>query len=250
MWRFIGTSVIGSSHVQNNTDCQDSCVIEQVATANGNVLLAIVADGAGSALKGGQGAAIACYSASQFIIKQLQTTASVDFSLIKLALLAARTTLTQQAKANDLTLRDYATTLLGVIITQQQAWCFQIGDGAIVLNTASSQGVVFWPDNGLYANMTYFLTDEDYEQHLYLQEVNTIIQEAVLFTDGLQRLALSFESKTAHNPFFEPIFNALRQAKATDFAVLTQHLAQFLASESVNKRTDDDKTLVLATRKL
>jgi hypothetical protein len=67
-----------------------------------------------------------------------------------------------------------------------------------------------------------------------------------MMTDGLQRLALDFRTQAPHEPFFSPLFKALRSAPvAEDLAV---PLRQLLSSSSVNERTDDDKTLLLATR--
>jgi hypothetical protein len=249
MWRFMNASVIGTSHQDNNTECQDNHYVEQLYLNKQSYLVAIVADGAGSALKGGQGSALACHAISSYLKKQLAVNNRFNKALIEQALVYARDLIQQQAKANDLSLRDYATTLSGVVVSKQQALCFQIGDGAIVASVQGYQGLVFWPDNGLYANMTYFVTDDDYVQYLNVEVIDAVLDEVILFSDGLQRLALSLETKMPFSPFFEPMLKALRQAKHQDFSVLNQHLAQFLASELVNKRTDDDKTLVLATRK-
>lgn len=247
MWRFIGASVMGAAHQSTNTACQDCCHVEQIQIAQQQYLLALVADGAGSALQGGQGAALACYALAKSIKSQLVANQPFEQLLIHQALVSARVLLQQQAQANGLELRDYASTMLGIVIAPQQAIAFQIGDGAIVASVNHYQGVVFWPDNGLYANMTYFLTDDDYRQHLNLQTIDATLQEVMLFSDGLQRLALSFDAKTPHEPFFAPILKALR-ANNANTELLNQHLAQFLASDMINKRTDDDKTLVLATR--
>ena len=69
-----------------------------------------------------------------------------------------------------------------------------------------------------------------------------------LLTDGLQGLALRFASREAHGPFFEPMFARLRREARRGLDGLHGELARFLDSPAVNQRTDDDKTLVLATR--
>ncbi|MGA0525444.1 protein phosphatase 2C domain-containing protein, partial [Escherichia coli] len=63
------------------------------------------------------------------------------------------------------------------------------------------------------------------------------------------RLALAFETKLPHQPFFEPMFSVLRRTEPSDCEGLSAQLGQFLNSPQVNERTDDDKTLVLATRR-
>jgi hypothetical protein len=70
------------------------------------------------------------------------------------------------------------------------------------------------------------------------------VDEVALLTDGLQSLALRFASREAHGPFFEPMFERLRGPEQPS----ESELAAFLGSGPVNARTDDDKTLVLATR--
>jgi hypothetical protein len=65
----------------------------------------------------------------------------------------------------------------------------------------------------------------------------------------LQRLALVYESKSAHNPFFLPMFSVLRKTAPDNLDSLSDQLAKFLNSPEVNERTDDDKSLILATRR-
>ena len=70
-----------------------------------------------------------------------------------------------------------------------------------------------------------------------------------MFSDGLQRLALVYQSQTVHEPFFEPMFAELRNADLQTCNSLSDQLARFLDSPKINERTDDDKTLVLASRR-
>ena len=96
--------------------------------------------------------------------------------------------------------------------------------------------------------MTYFVTEEDALDHLHVCVTTARIDEIAMFSDGIQRLALLFEQRTAHHPFFESMFKVLRSSNVADCGKLDQQLAGFLNSQAINKRTDDDKTLVMATR--
>jgi hypothetical protein len=62
----------------------------------------------------------------------------------------------------------------------------------------------------------------------------------------LQRLALNLATNTPHEPFFEPFFKVLSIVGENKEDELTAALVDFLKSERVNERTDDDKTLALA----
>jgi hypothetical protein len=74
------------------------------------------------------------------------------------------------------------------------------------------------------------------------------VDEVSLLTDGLQMLALCLGDKRVHSPFFLPMFRALRATDST--SALQKPFRDFLSSPRVNDRTDDDKTLILATRRL
>ena len=97
--------------------------------------------------------------------------------------------------------------------------------------------------------MTFFITDHDWPQHLHFEMRHASFTDVALMTDGLQRLALHFENRSPHPPFFEPMFDALSGAAPGFASDLEASLVAFLQSEAVNLRTDDDKSLVLATRR-
>jgi hypothetical protein len=139
-----------------------------------------------------------------------------------------------------------ATTLAVVIAGPRSTSFFQIGDGGIIVRNHGVYGVVFWPQSGEYANSTNFVTSEDYRDWLDFLTVAESCSDIALLTDGLERLALSFNQQTPHAPFFQPLFNALRNTD--DLPGLSEGLRTFLGSTSVQNRSDDDKTLILASR--
>lgn len=247
MWKIIRASVVGTSHVDSNLPCQDDCYADVIL----DYLVCLVSDGAGSAKEGGKGAELACITARSSIEATLGnlSSSSLDETHVKEWIKDIRRAIDETADANALTARDYACTLLGAVVSPNKAVFFQIGDGAIVASSGYAQGVVFWPDSGLYANMTNFVTEEDALAHLHISVTSARIDEMALFSDGLQRLALSFEQRTPHIPFFEPMLNVLRRQKPVECEALDEQLDRFLNSSQINGRTDDDKTLVLATRR-
>jgi hypothetical protein len=105
-------------------------------------------------------------------------------------------------------------------------------------------GVVFWPQSGEYANTTNFLTADRFAEQLEFITADGGYTDVALMTDGLERLALRFDSRTPHAPFFDPFFQALRSAE--DHTGLNAALQEFVESASVRERSNDDKTLLLA----
>jgi Protein phosphatase 2C len=161
---------------------------------------------------------------------------------------AARQRIASAAGAHDLDPRLFACTLLVAVVDERRGVFFQVGDGAIVYRHADGgYRPALWPHNGEYANCTWFLTDEDLASRVESTSVEDV-HEIALLTDGLQALALRFLVREAHGPFFEPMFARLRRERGRRRTRLHGELRAFLESPAVNRRTDDDKTLVLATR--
>lgn len=247
MWNLVRASVIGTSHVVSGLSCQDDCY----AGIFQNHLICLVADGAGSTKNGGRGAELACCAARESIETALegQHLPILDEIAVAEWIHAVRSRICEEAEANALKARDYHCTLLGAVVGPKEAVFFQIGDGAIVASSGSAQGVIFWPESGRYANETYFVTGGDALEHLQVVVTTARIDELALFSDGLQRLALSFEQHIPHVPFFAPMLTVLRKQDAAACGALDEQLSHFLGSPQVNERTDDDKTLVLASRR-
>ncbi len=214
-------------------------------------MVAVVSDGAGSAEAGGIGADVACGAFYEVVTRYFELGSLADLS--KGALVAwtseIRRAIAAKAVELGLPIRELACTLLAAIVGERKSAFVQIGDGAIVISSGQVLGVVFWPDSGEYANMTNFLTGEDALDNMNVQIVERQLSEIALFSDGIQRLALNFESQVPHHPFFDPMFKALRERKAEECDELDGQLALFLEKPQVNQRTDDDKTLVLATER-
>lgn len=237
----------GTSHLRQSLPCQDNCFVADATDVDGsNWLIAVVSDGAGSARHAEAGAELACEVGGRFIVNVIMS-ANVEMAdaLAQGVLDAIRNAIGAEATRLSSGVRDFACTLVGAVVGPKQAMFFQVGDGAVVIRREEKFECVFWPESGEYANMTYFVTDELAREHLHIH-VGDPPAEIALITDGLQRLALVFADQSVHVPFFAPMFQTLRDARAEDCDRLSESLAVFLASENVNARTDDDKTLVLA----
>lgn len=250
MWRCIAGSVTGPSHVRTSAPCQDSQLVRVLSRLGEESLVACVADGAGSAAHSEEGSSLACEAIVELATQHYDASdgsfAGVTEELATAWCRDARERLERLAELRKDDLRDYATTLCVACLSPGAAVFFQIGDGAIVVRRNGAFGVVFWPQSGEYANSTMFLTGDRFEKDLEFQAASGDFADVALMTDGVERLALSFEQFTPHPPFFAPLFDALRSAPDPD--ALNAELTRFLDSESMKRRSDDDKTVVLATK--
>jgi hypothetical protein len=139
-----------------------------------------------------------------------------------------------------------ACTALLALLGPASAAFAQLGDGAIVIWQRDDFRTVFWPEPAEYANATDFLTDDSFPDSMRFETVTDSIAGVAALTDGLQRVALDFAARTAYPAFFQPLFNKLRVV--ADPESLVEPFREFLDSDRINERTDDDKTLVLAVR--
>lgn len=248
MWRLVGASVVGTSHVANQIPCQDS----NWATPGDPEspwpgLCMFASDGAGSASHGGEGAELAVETIATFLRNRGMNRGFVPTgSLFRECVIEVREKIRREAEAKGLTPRDFACTLLGLISTESNTAIMQIGDGGVVVDFGEGLKLPIIPMNGEYANSTYFVTDEDSLERLATHDVPARAVRAAVFTDGIQRLCVSMARNEPHEPFFRQMFSFLEASASMDQDRLGDELVAFLNSDAVCERTDDDRTLLLA----
>ncbi len=250
-WRVIGAAVRGVSHERTGLPCQDA---QRYRVLADGTLLVAVADGAGSARHSDQGARKAAARVVRFLEKALSAAvpnAAEDWQrLMQRGFASARKAVLKTAHASEAGLdsaRDYACTLTCAVSAGNWLVVGQVGDGAAV--AALPDGGLFTVtrlQRGEYANETHFLVQADALDQLVIDVYDTRVSALAVMSDGLIRLALRMPSQEPHAPFFQPLLNFVESA--SDAADAVCQLSAFLASERVNARTDDDKSLVLAVR--
>jgi serine/threonine protein phosphatase PrpC len=249
MWKFLCESIEGTSHRQANTGCQDSAFASPYRMQNEEIIILACSDGAGSATHAQIGSKVACESAVQHVTKFFDAGGRVEdinIDTLRSWTASVHANLVAEAERQSVPPRELACTLLLAAVGPSNSAYVQIGDGAIVVLDAEQYRPVFWPQSGEYQNTTFFLTEAEFDEHLQLEVTTRSVEELAMFTDGLQMLALNYTTRTAHQPFFTQLFQALRVTPLINDLVVP--MRQFLDSKPVNDRTDDDKTLILATR--
>lgn len=249
-WRWAAASVAGTSHSATGQSCQDACCVRLLPSHDGDSVLGVfVADGAGSARHGGEGAEVAVHAAAMFWAERLSAPDSlIDASSMGLCLQAIRARLASLAGELGVSVRECACTFMSVLASSRDVVTFQVGDGGIVLDLGHGYFVATKPMIGEYANTTYFVTES--EDRISEGEViwhGAPARRVSVFTDGLQRLALDHSLGRANPRFFDRRFATLEAASPDQQDQIEPALAAFLACEAINRHTDDDKTLVLAS---
>jgi hypothetical protein len=241
-WRVVASSVPGVSHTRSGLECQDAHVwLER----EDGISVAAIADGAGSAARGGVGAEIAARTAAELLLTSQLAGEETLEAHIGMALRAARMAVLAAASEQGCAPRDLATTLIVIVLGHETVGVGQIGDGATVL--ADEHGdlhLLTAPSADEYINETTFLTADDGLDEAQIVVSRRAASRIAAFTDGLQRLALKMPSGEPHAPFFAPLFHFAAQPLEPAEAV--SQLETFLRSPRIMERADDDLTLLLA----
>ncbi len=251
-WTVCAASVTGTSHVRSGLPCQDSSSYRVMD----GILVAAVADGAGSAKMSDVGSALAVETSVKTAETLLQdrhdhSPHSLHETCLKRVVIeaaeAARRELHAEAQRREIEVRQLATTLLLAVHTGGALAAAQIGDGGMVVSDApGSYSTFITPQRGEYANQTNFLTSPDAMSKLDVRAecLSGDAPRIAMFTDGIQNLVLRASDDSPHTPFFDPVFAWMRSQP--DAGGASRKLGKFLESPRMTNRADDDLTLLLA----
>ena len=242
-WRGVGASVCGTSHQSTGMPCQDAHYWQIVT---GDVLVAAVADGAGSASLAEVGAEIAAKSAVEAFCAKGKTSGDDKGirSSLDGALKTAQKAVQAEAAARKVEVRELATTLILVVATPELVGAAQVGDGIAVIKDADGNITgVTTPEAGEHVNETTFLNARRDLKHAQMSLWRGSLTHVAIMSDGLQRLALKMPSGEPHSPFFTPLFNFV--SSTPESAQAQEQLEGFMGSSRVTDNTTDDLTLVL-----
>lgn len=236
-WRVYASSVIGSSHRQNNLPCQDAFCYRNL----GDRLVAVVCDGAGSAAYSEQGAALV---ARELVEGLAKFTAVPDEEQVVALIADVREAVLLQAKEQQLVAGNFACTVLAAWLGETQSLVLHIGDGVAAL-TINDEQYFSLPENGEYANQTWFLTSPDWREHLRINQFAGRAMQLVMMSDGVQPFALNRSCDALFSPFMDPVVSYLQQVSEEKGS---EAIRATLDDPRTWAITGDDKTLLVALR--
>ncbi|MBY0505344.1 MAG: protein phosphatase 2C domain-containing protein [Bryobacteraceae bacterium] len=242
-WKVGAASVTGPSHRASASGCDDAAA----ATTEGDWLVAVVCDGAGSAVHGAIGAALAARTLMQRISSQLAHVAEpelTDLDLIAFtdeALVAAHDCLAAEAKRLRVPIAALSTTVVGVLTNGVRGTVFHVGDGGVIAARAAGPGAeISLGTPSEYVNETYFLTDDNWRDSLVRTPLGPF-DYILLMTDGVTPLA--FDRRTINSGFTAPVAEFLEENPIEEGV---SALFRLLDRDTAQQAVSDDKTLLWA----
>ncbi|RYE02239.1 MAG: protein phosphatase 2C domain-containing protein, partial [Sphingomonadales bacterium] len=189
-WRIAGASVTGAYHALRGDLCQDRHRLE---VTPGGALIAVVSDGAGSAVRGGEGASILCEQVTVALAGALggdrprpsRALLRHGVRAVCAGIEAARSRIADAPS-------DYHATLVGaVVLPGEGGLFFHIGDGAaLALESGGGRWALSAPRNGEYSHETYFFTENDWRKRLRFTLVAPDFDTIFVMTDGVTDVGL------------------------------------------------------------
>lgn len=218
---------------------------------DGDVLVAAISDGAGSAEHGAvgseRGVAAFLQAGKEFIEAGLNPLAASHEECADLFGAVHRSLIAHAGKA-EIPLPEMSATLVASIITPDGGLFLQVGDGAAVFASGDTLALPHFPADGEFVNITQFITNPEWRENLILTRHRGPIEDVFLFSDGLQYLLIDFKDHVPHAPFFARLRQMMRDPAATQ-ELLEGWMNQMLASDQVTSRSDDDTCLLMAHRR-
>jgi Protein phosphatase 2C len=258
-WKAIARSSKGTSHKKLEKPCQDA---GNRKIHLENFLFGAVADGAGSSKYSDEGADLAVDTALKKIEEKLRDLDRYSHSIPKNKfeigelsekevkqlftdiVTEVKTTLQEKAVQKKCSIDDLACTLSIVVGTPEWFAAMQIGDGFIAIRGKKKQEyeILFPPDKGEYINETTFVTSSNALNAMRVEVRSQQIEFICAATDGLERVAIDMKDWTPFDPFFQPLDKYMKETSDPE---TEDEIKNFLDSDRLNARTDDDKTLLL-----
>jgi len=162
------------------------------------------------------------------------------------ALRAAQGAVEEAADEREMSPREFASTLIVVVVTPTAVATGHVGDGtAVVLRDDEELSTLSEPHKGRYANETIFIVSPDALEKAQFDVWKGSACAIAMCTDGLENMMLNIKDGKPRAEFLHPLFRYV--ARIDDLVEGRQNLGFFLQSPKIVDRTRDDVTLVIAT---
>ncbi|TAG76086.1 MAG: protein phosphatase 2C domain-containing protein [Oscillatoriales cyanobacterium] len=247
-WEIVGCSAIGTKHVTGGTPCQDAVFYEMISD---RIIIGAVSDGMGSARRSDVGSKLAVQTAlsqiksTQCWLNQPKNDEGAR-EIFRSVLGQVQAALKREAENGGYSVKDLNCTLLAFVATPEWLAAMQVGDGLIVVRPKGKDyQLVFMPDKGEFCNETTSVTSSHALEEMEVCVKSGSYEFICAATDGIENISLvKPDNWRPFEGFFKPLEKQI-MLSTNSLAHKKKEIEDFLNSEQINQKTDDDKTLLL-----
>lgn len=247
-WEIVGCSAIGTKHITGGTPCQDAVCYERISD---QIIIGAVSDGMGSARRSDVGSKLAVQTAlsqiksTQCWLNQPKNDEGAR-EIFQSVLGKVQAALKQKAENEGYSVEDLNCTLLAFIATPEWLAAMQVGDGLIVVRPKDENyRLLFMPDKGEHPNETTPVISSDALEEMQVCVKLDAYEFICVATDGIENISLVKSEKwRPFEGFFEPLEEKV-MLSINSRERKQKEIEDYLNSEQINQKTNDDKTLLL-----
>ena len=241
-WLVSSAVAQGISHKATNLPCQDSAARKTITSLNSSI--AVISDGAGSVARSQIGSKTLVDVMCSILGSYLQTEKSITkdglTAIVKVGINQVREKLIESGD-----LSEFHATALILVQLPKKIFTFHIGDGSLNIGSYDKKNNITItrsePENGEFSNETFFFTEDTWEQHMRICEVENPCFYLVC-SDGIDPFIWNSNSGTRLD-FILPLITKLKNIKneinGNDF------LNEVITDPRADAVTSDDKSLIV-----
>lgn len=240
-WKLSSAEVQGSGHKKKNTPCQDKTYCVQ----RDKVKVVALADGAGSAALSHFGAESVTKVVAEYVVDTFEHLLSMKESEVRARVATViRDTLHMQSARLECVEKDLSSTLLLAAVKKDSYIALHIGDGVIGCYERESMRVLSAPENGEYANMTWFTTTTDLEKVIRVYRGDASKMSGfILMSDGVEPSLYDTNANTLADATINLFFTNAK----VDSKLMKEMLLECL-QYVIAPRTHDDCSIAILSR--
>ncbi|MBT8523993.1 protein phosphatase 2C domain-containing protein [Polynucleobacter paneuropaeus] len=245
-WTIGAAKTVGKSHLTSGAPCQDS--VDYKLTDSGKCFILALSDGAGSSSKSQVGSDLftrrICSTLEEAFNRLGQIT---DSDLDKIVIEIIQAVRDELHELGDI--KDFHATSLIAIGNAKSVRVYHIGDGAALVAERQSKDNFLLhrsePENGEFANETFFFTLEEWQKKLRIFSVKNPAF-CILCSDGVDPFIWDSSTGTRQG-FIRPIIIKLLEGGNSSNA--NDVLKKVIEDPRTDSVTTDDKSIAVAIRK-
>jgi serine/threonine protein phosphatase PrpC/cell division protein FtsB len=241
-WLVSSAVAQGISHKATNLPCQDNVAHKKITSLNSSI--AVISDGAGSVARSQIGSKtlvdVMCSILGSYLETEKNITKAGLTSIVKVGINQVRGKLIENGD-----LSEFHATALILVQLPKKIFTFHIGDGSLNIGSYDKKNNITItrsePENGEFSNETFFFTEDTWEQHMRICEVENPCFYVVC-SDGIDPFIWNSNTGTRFD-FILPLITKLQTLKNEENG--NNFLNEVITDPRTDAVTSDDKSLII-----